>query len=175
MSTRISLVDLETTGLDATMHEIIEMGVVVFDKTTLEILATLDLRVLPEHLDRASPRALEINGYTPKGWKEAVPLSEAMTRFALVTVGSQFLAQNVVFDWAFIQEASRTTNIPLALERPTLDLPSIAWGKIPHTKVQSWSLKTLATYLGVPPEPKVHRALNGALCGYEVYKALMKL
>lgn len=170
---RIALTDLETTGLDPTIHEIVEMAVIVFDSRTLAISDTLEIRVQPTHLETASPKALEVNGYSEELWQDAVPLKDAMTRFALATAGCNFLAQNVIFDHGFIMAAANVTGTPTAFERPCLDLPSIAYGKIPHAKVQSWSLKTLATYLRIPPEPKVHRAMNGAMTAFEVYKKLM--
>ena len=168
----ISLTDLETTGLDPFSHEIIEMGCVVFDSKTLEIITTFESKIAPTHIETASTRALEVNGFLAKDWKYAPSLPYVLTQYAALTSNTVFLAQNVTFDWSFLQAASKAENIPLNFVRPTLDLPSMAVAKIPHDKMQNWSLKTLCVYLGVPPEPKVHRGINGAMTAYEVYKAL---
>lgn len=170
---KIALIDLETTGLSYRKHEIVEIGCVIFDSETLKIEKEFTTKVLPEHLETADPKALEVNGYDPEGWQiNAEPLGAALTALSLHTAGTHFMAQNVCFDWAFLQEASIKTGVPFAFERLKIDLPSIAFGKIPHDKMQSWSLKALCAYLGIPPEDKVHRALSGARKAYEVYKTL---
>lgn len=169
----ISLVDLETTGLDPRTCEIIEMAVIVFDKDTFEIDATYETKVIPRHIETADPKALLINGYRKEDWKDAISLYDAMAHLTLVTAGTQLLAQNVTFDWSFLLEAALKSGMPLTFTRPNLDLPSIAWAKIPHEKVQSWSLRTLCAYLHVRPEDKVHRAMGGASSAFNVYRKLM--
>jgi DNA polymerase III epsilon subunit-like protein len=171
----ISLTDIETTGLDPFSDEIIEIGCVVFDSESLKIITTFDSKIAPTHIETASPRALEVNGFMAKDWKCAPSLPYVLTQYAALTQGTMFLAQNVMFDWSFLLAASKAQGIPLDFKRPSLDLPSIAFGKIPHARMQNWSLKTLCAYLGVPQEPKVHRGINGAMTAYEVYKALMKI
>jgi len=171
---RISLVDLETTGLDPRICEIIEMAVIVFDADSLEEIERYETKVLPEHIETASQKALLINGYSEKDWKGAVSLRDAMKELAIRVDGTQLLAQNVVFDYGFLEAAEHETEIKLNFMRPCLDLPSIAWGIIPHEKVQSWSLKTLCAYLRVPPEDSVHRAMGGAQAAFNCYIKLMK-
>ena len=173
MKKLISLIDLETTGLDPRTAEIIEMAVIVFDAGTLEIVDSYETKVKPEHIETASEKALMINGYNEEEWKDAVSLQTAMTSLFLYVSGTQLLAQNVIFDYGFLEAAEHQTGIKLNFIRPCLDLPSIAWGIIPHDKLQSWSLKTLCAYLRIPPEPAIHRAMNGAQSAFEVYKKLM--
>ncbi len=169
----ISLVDLETTGLDPRTCEILEVAVIVFDKDTFEIKTTYEAKVKPMHIETASEKALLINGYNEEEWRNAQSLTEVMTRVAAITMGTQLLAQNVVFDYGFLEAAEHQTGITLGFHRPNLDLPSIAWAVIPHEKVQSWSLKTLCAFLHIPPEDKVHRAMGGASSAYNVYTKLM--
>lgn len=169
----ISLVDLETTGLDPRTCEIIEMAVIVFDKDTLEIVQTFETKVLPEHIETASEKALLINGYKEENWKDAISLKDAMEILKTHVDSTQLLAQNVVFDHGFLETASHQTGIALDFYRPCLDLPSIAWATIPHDKVQSWSLKTLCAYLHIPPEDSVHRAMGGASAAFNCYIKLM--
>ena len=171
----ISLTDIETTGLDPFNDEIIEIACVVFDSETCDIITTFESKIAPTHIETASPQALAVNGYDAKEWKYAPLLIDVLTQYAYLTQGTTFMAQNVTFDWSFIQSACNALSIPLTFQKTKIDLPSIAFGKIPHKKMTNWSLKTLCAYLNVPPEPKVHRAINGAMTEYEVYKALMKM
>lgn len=86
--------DTETTGLDPGEHEMIEFAAVFEGDIWLVDLrngygfrsrpttATLELKILPEHPETASPKALEITGYTPEKWaaEGAIPMSEALPR-----------------------------------------------------------------------------------------------
>ena len=51
-----AILDTETTGLDPTKHEIIEIAV-------KSPLGTFHSLVKPQRLDLAEPKALELNGY----------------------------------------------------------------------------------------------------------------
>lgn len=171
---RISIIDLETTGLDPQMHEIIEIGVVIFDDQTFKVIDQLDLRVKPAHPERGDAGAYKVNGYNKKDWNNCMDIRLALSLVKARTEGTMFCAHNMIFDWGFLEEASKQTGIPFDFDRHKIDLFTLAWAKIPHAKLQSWSLKTICTYLGIPPEPAIHRALNGALAEFEVYKKLMQ-
>lgn len=170
---KIAIVDVETTGLDPRFHEIIEIGMVVFNARTFEIIDTFEMKVKPERPEDAEPKALQVNGYNDEEWEEAGTLHDAMLMMAEKAEGAMFCAHNMVFDWGFLDEAQRKTGIELPFGRHKLDLLTLAWGRIPHHKVFSWSLKTICTYFGLPPEPKMHRALQGVLAEYMVYTKLM--
>lgn len=169
----IALIDLETTGLNGNTDEIVEIGCVVFDSKTHEIIDTLDIKVKPEHIETATPKALEVNGYTEEVWADAMSLHQAILRLSEKVQGATLMAYNVTFDWSFLKTAFEQTQIENPMHYHRLDLLSIAWAIIPHHKVQSWSLKTVSVFLGLKPEPKVHRAIHGAMCAYEVHKKLM--
>lgn len=169
----IALIDLETTGLDGNTDEIIEIGCIVFESRTMEILDTIDIKVKPEHIETASPRALEVNGYTEEAWADAMSLHQAMLLLAEKVQGATLMAYNVTFDWSFLKTAFETTGIENPMHYHRLDLLSMAWAIIPHHKVGGWALKTVCVYLGLKPEPKVHRAIHGCEASLEVYKKLM--
>lgn len=171
---KIALTDIETTGLDPSAHEIIEIGVVIFDDRTFEIYGQLDFKIKPENIAGADPKALEINGYNEKDWKDGMTLFQALSFYSEATAGCIFMAHNAMFDWGFLETAFKKENLTHSLLRHKICTVSIAWAKIPHNKVFSWSLKTLCSYLGIPPEPDVHRGINGAMSAYKVYKKLMQ-
>lgn len=170
---KIVAVDLETTGLDPLKHEIIELGFLIFCDKTFKVYGQFNLKIKPEHISSATPRALEVNGYNEKDWKDAISLREALTFFAQATDGATMVAHNISFDSIFLETSFSMLNIEHKLNYHKLCTMSIAWAKIPKGKVQSYSLKTICTYLKIPPEDKVHRAVSGAIKCYEVYKKLM--
>ncbi len=114
-----------------------------------------------------------MNGYIASQWAEAESLATVLAEFATFAKGSTLMAQNVAFDWGFLQQAENMTGITLPFSRHKVDLVTLAWLKVPPYTLRSYSLKNLCSYLNVPPEPDVHRALNGAMAAYECYKKLI--
>jgi DNA polymerase III epsilon subunit-like protein len=171
---KIAMTDVETSGDIFEIHEILEIGLVVFDPQTLEITDTLDLKTKPTHIENAVPIALQVNGYNEKDWENAVSLEEAMQLYSAKTEGCIMCAYNAAFDWGFLSMAFRKTKVGSKMDYHYLDLLSIAWAK-GLAKKEKWSLKSACELFGVPPEPPVHRAINGAMTEYELFKKLAKI
>jgi len=171
---KISIIDLETTGLDPDKHEIIEIGAVIFDDEKPGSLETVNIKVIPEHIENASPKALEVNGYKKEDWTDAVTLEKAMSILSPKVGDSIFCAHNMIFDWGFLNAACKKLFIELPFNHRKIDLFTIAWAKIDHSKMKYWNLKAICEELEIEPEPAIHRAINGAMTEYEVYKKLMK-
>ena len=173
---KIAMTDLETTGDVFGVHEILEIGLVVFDQKTFEITDTLNIKIKPLHIENAVPEALTVNGYKAEDWTEAVSLKEAMEIYAEKVKDAVFCAYNATFDWGFISDAFRTTGVinPLSTKEnhDRLDLLSIAFAK-GLDKSQSLSLRSACDMFGVPKEPTVHRAINGAETNYELFKKIV--
>jgi DNA polymerase-3 subunit epsilon len=172
---KIAMTDLETSGDVFGLHEILEIGLVVFDPITFEITDTYNQKVKPEHIENAVPAAIERNGYKKENWREAVDLEEAIKIYADKTQECIFCAYNVSFDWGFISDAFRRTGIknPMSTfeNHDRLDLLSIAWERGLKNE-NSFSLKTACKIFDVSPEPEPHSALNGAMTAYELFKKL---
>src|SRR5689334_11102429 len=103
----LAFVDIETTGTDRDVHEILEIGVVVarMKDGVLAVTGELDLKIQPKHIETAEAAALRINGYNEADWLFAVSLEEAMRVFVEKTKGAIFLAHNITFDFPFIEKA----------------------------------------------------------------------
>lgn len=169
----LAFTDLETSGDVFFEHEILEIGLVLADQKSFEILDTLDLKIKPVHIENAVPAALERNGYKPENWRNAISLKEAIEQYSGKTEGAIFCAYNATFDWGFINEAFRKTGVEDKMDYHRLDILSMLWKS--HLKgMDSWSLKKICGILGVPPEPEPHTALNGAMTAYNLFKTLMQ-
>ena len=169
----LAITDCEMTGLDPRRHEIIEIGLVLAHPRTLDIIDTLDVKVKPEHIETADPDALKINGYNEGDWKDALTLQVALAQYATKTANGIFTAQNVSSDWSFIDAAFEKTQLWNRLDYHRIDTFAIAWAKLRHSGLKEFNLVSIAEFLGVPKEPLPHRAINGAMCAYEIYKKLM--
>lgn len=168
---KIAMTDLETSGDVFGVHEILEIGLVLFNPTTFEILDSYNQKVKPTSIENAVPAALARNGFKEECWQDAVSLKEAMQIYAEKTKDAIFCAYNATFDWGFINDAFRKTGVENKMDYHRLDLLSIAWAK-GLVKNEKWNLTTACEIFGVSPEPEVHRAINGAMVDYELFKKL---
>lgn len=171
---KIAFIDFETTGLRADWHEIIEVGVVVFDDKNGRVVETFSAKVRPVYPQRIDREAQAINGYVDRKWADAPGAHETWKKFASMTKGCMLAAHNITFDYAFLQAAIKAhPELEFSFDRRKLDTISMAYVKLPGCK--DFSLKGLCRQLGLKPEPKVHEALNGAVKGYELFKKLKDL
>src|ERR1700693_1217774 len=164
----IAIVDLETSGLNPKVHEILELGMVLVDQKTLEIIDSMDVKIKPEHIETASAKALDVNGYSEEEWINAIPLRQIMISLTTKARGAIFCGQNVHFDIAFVREAFAKTGIQNNLDYHCLDLFTISYYSLRNTNLQYFNLKSVSEFLGTPVEPEPHCAFNGALSAYEV-------
>ncbi len=167
----LAIVDVETSGDDELVHEILEIGLLVVRDHTFEVLDSANWKIRPHHIKNAIPAALERNGYNELDWRDAVELSDVMPLFSQKTKDAIFTAYNVTFDWAFIKEAFRKTNVPNLMDYHRFDVLTLAWGA-GGEKLERLNLKAVSEFFGVSPEPDPHRAINGAETALAVLKKI---
>lgn len=193
--------DLETTGHDPLKrignhlirwHEIIDIGGIMVDQKTLQILATFEAKIIPKHPERCLPNL--INDYLARAmrgeWKDALPLETVIK--LLFGFINQFHAvcipggQNWFFDWNFLSVAFAWCGISEKEWRKyfhytRFDTRSMAIQELlaVHETYdpEEFSLRNgrLLERLEIEPEPEVHKAINGAMKAFEIYKKLRKL
>lgn len=176
----LAFIDLETTGLDPEKHEIIEIGAIIArqiqcaDKgCELEVIDELELKVKPEHLETSDPESLKINGYNEGDWLFAVSLQQAIKVLAEKTEGAILVAQNVSFDWSFLEKAFAKTGVANKMDFHRLDLLSMAYAKLYHNPAaQRFSLRSLCAHYEIRNE-RAHSALADIRATYEIYKKIV--
>lgn len=170
----LAFVDIETTGLDVTMHEIIEIGCVI-TTPSLEVIEEFELKIKPEHIENANPVALKINHYNEADWLDAVPLDQGMQIFAEKVKDCIMVGQNIAFDAGFIEYAFSKLDIANTMHYHRLDTISIAWAKFHDDQdLQHFSLREMCLRFGIENK-KAHTGLGDARATYELYKKLMSL
>ncbi len=177
LSQPLAFIDVETTGLNDDVAEIIELGVVIARLKDGELVVTdqLDLKIRPEHLETAEPAALRINGYNEADWLFAVDLKEAMKLFAEKTDGAIFVAHNITFDYGFIDQAFKKTGIENRMHYHKLDTIALAFSVLSENDdMNKFSLKALTEYYGIENK-KAHSAFADAYATYELFKKLFGL
>ena len=69
----LAFIDIETTGLNPEVQEIIEIGGVI-TTPDLVVVNEFEIKVKPENLAVAEPEALRINRFDPANWLFALSL-----------------------------------------------------------------------------------------------------
>jgi len=171
MIDKLAVLDLETTGLNPSKDEIIEVGIVIVGWPGIEIHRTYETKVKPSPIAVCTPGAAAVNGYDPIEWVNAPNLRDIWPTLITFLGGSKtsILAQNVTLDRGFLHEAERLLG-PLGVDYHYLDLCSMALQAFPN--IPSLSMKNIAPFLGVPEEPLPHRAINGATTAVKILRKL---
>ena len=165
-------VDIETTGLDARVHEIIEIACLVVDPKTLEVTGQYHARVQPEHIETADPKALEINGYSEEVWRDARPIGQALQEINELSPGAMFAGWNVGFDKEFIEKAAREKEMLLRYDYHWIDVMPMVYDRLFQDKrIGSLSLAQVCEALGISLE-KAHTATQDITATLAVYHFL---
>lgn len=145
-------IDTETSDLtpgdDA--GEILEIAVVISQGKEC-----YNWKVKPRHIETASPRALEVNGYTPEKWADAgaEDIAIVLPRVLALLKGQVVVGQNIAFDMAFLEYACRTCGLDprevLPDHRHRVDLVSLAFLVLTPAGLPKRSLEEVCEFLGV--------------------------
>ncbi len=181
---RLAFVDLETTGLNPIQHEIIDIGIIIaeqredlFGIRSLHYISEHEIYLIPQHIETADPKGLQVNKYAKRDWSNAVPQKEGLMEAVRILEGTIFVAQNVSFDWTFLCVSGNTydVNFDKAVYYHKLDLASMAFGKLYHDSALSrFTLRELTVHFGVINHD-AHTAIADARATFEVAKKLLEL
>jgi len=162
-------VDVETTGLDPQVQEIIEFAAVRDDTGE-----SFETKIKPSRIETASEYALKLNGYNEEDWANAPTMAEILPHIVEFLEGVVIAGQNPRFDASFINAASKEHGIDLRVDYHVIDVATLTYEHLFPCGIESLSLKNVCEFLGVAPEPSVHRALNGALTAQRIYHILLR-
>lgn len=172
--TPLCFIDLETTGLDTKQHEIIELGAIRVNPSTWEVIQELETKVRPEHIETASQKALDMNGYSVEAWAEASYPRWALSELIPLLQSSIPAGHNPRFDMGFLEAAwKKYGQKPPKIDYHLLDTVSLAMPLYLKGKVKSLKLGEVYHYLFGKDYPDPHRALSDCRASMEVAKALM--
>lgn len=152
---RFVVYDIETTGLNADRHEIIEVGALTLDRRTTvgEPFHTL---VRPRR--RIPPAASEVHGLTDADVRDAPAIEAVLPAFLRYVSDATLVGHNVIeFDNVFVNRALRRA-LRRRLLQPSLDTLELARRLYPRG---AHSLAALAERFGLGGDV-AHRALADA-------------
>ena len=175
----ILFVDLETTGLDMDKHEIIEIGCLLVDGKSLEILDKYHARINPEHLETGDPEGLKISGYSAGEWRDAKPLKETLKDISKLAPNAMVAGWKVDFDWWFLDKYFKKFGIKYSFDYHLIDVISIAYEHFrERNQPEELSLGDVCKLLKVPihkghSEGEGHNAMDDIVATYRVFKKLV--
>jgi len=170
--------DLETTGLDARKHVVIDIGFQIIDLSMQTKLSSYQALIRPseEEWNRHDPISLSINGYdwetVAKGKSRTLVAEEIKNLFALFEIQrgkALYICQNPAFDRQFFMQIIDASEqeallwpyhwLDLASMYFALEVQKLEGQGLPETF--SVSKDNIAMTLGLPKESTPHLASQG--------------
>lgn len=167
-----AFIDIETTGLSPKKHEIIEFAALKHFPEEDEV-EFLELKILPEHIETAHPKALAINGYTEEAWIDAIPMGGAITQIVKFLEGTVIIGHNIRFDTNFIKVAVKRHNTS-RLPFYTIDTLDLCREHLAAMGLRKFSLSNVCDFLGISNQG-AHTALADVVRCKEVFDRLVNL
>jgi DNA polymerase III epsilon subunit-like protein len=176
------VLDIETTGLDPIRHSIIEIAAIDFNNHQYQFNEKCQIWPGAE-IDFT---ALEINGFSKDEIEDTSLLTqeELLFKFKIwsdIIEDKTIAGQNVDFDISFLNESSKRCGLFYNFGKRKVDQHSIAYVHLlkrnikPPLKdrISDLSGDYIMDYVGLPREPRPHRAFNGAKFTIEAMSRLI--
>jgi ATP-dependent DNA helicase DinG len=164
-------IDTETTHLETGKGEIVEFALIV-DTQHKRNFETISYRIKPDHIESASKKALEINGYTEHGWRGAKSAEIAVhdMYLRLCVKNTIIVGHNVGFDLKHLNYLFNRYGYK-SIGYRTIDTKALALEHLPFLK--SYSMDTLRSFFGLSKIGS-HRALKDTLDCRILYYILIR-
>ena len=170
----LSVIDVETTGLDPRKNAMIEVGVVKLSADTLEEIDTYSSLIKLDPTALVEPRAMAVNRINTADLETSPELKDVMICVSHFIMGTVLTGHNVQFDRGFLMAAFEKAGVQCPqIEYHSLDTASLAWPLLRQGKVPGVSLKHLADYFNLSRENE-HRALFDARRTAALLRILLK-
>lgn len=162
---RYSIIDIETTGGNASRDKITEIAIYVHDgeKVVDEFVSLVNPECLiPPYISR-------LTGITDEMVADAPKFYEIAKQIVKVTDGSVFVAHNAAFDYSFVREEFKSLGFNFS--KDYLCTVKLSRKLIPGFR--SYSLGNLCADLGINLENR-HRASGDALATVKLFEMLLQ-
>lgn len=173
---RLCFVDLETTGLDETVHHIIEIALI---RTALDgaFTSRFSCLILPPPLAETTvdPIAREVNSYDREKWiaRGARPLARVWGEIQAHLAGAIPAGQNTDFDLRFLTAAAKRFDDELSCDYHRIDVAQLAMPWYVRGQLERVKLEHLCKFFDVENE-KAHSAMSDCEAARCVYIEIMR-
>jgi len=169
-------VDCETSGLEPTVQEILELAAVRVTHDFSREVGSFERKCRMQHPELAESKALEINRYSAEEWKYADPILLALVDYTDLVGDNECIVvgQNPSFDVGFLKEAFKREGIPYPNTKYLLDTASIAWSLCVRGHIDRINLETICKAYDIPNDGS-HRAMADVRRTMAAYRHLLGL
>jgi len=165
---RYVVVDVETTGLSAAEHEIIEIGAILVSERQIKA----EYHSLVKAKASIPPSIQAMTGITDELLgSEGRELATVLTELLAFVGDLSVVSHNVDFDYSFLRATCDRCALPL-FSNPCID--TIALARRLVDDVNNYKLATLVDYFGIETEG-MHRSIADCLTTKQLYEKLMQL
>lgn len=158
--------DLETTGTIPGFHEITELGF------SHDIKGEWSIRVQPEHMERADPKALEISHYNERDWAGAPSLVQVWPRVCEWLEDTIIIGHNLArFDLPMLEGEARMKKLDFGpIPRAWEDTRGLAMTHLIKKGLKRTSLSAVCDFYGISNEGEHHALEDVRRCKQVYYK-----
>lgn len=143
----LAFIDTETTGLDPSIHEIIEFAIIRED--TEGFVEEWSTQIRPTHIETADPEALRINGYNTEAWAHAPTFDLAAEFISRMLDGCVLVGHNIAFDALFLTEEFKRTDIEFWRPKHKIDTVTLVYEHLIPCGLQGIALDKVRAFLGL--------------------------
>jgi DNA polymerase III epsilon subunit family exonuclease len=156
--------DIETTGFDPAVDEILEIGFVFFTLEKNKIKLGKEYTWLFKPKQAVTQIILGLTGITQEELDKGVEINDCLQEIQTLLKGAIIVGHNINFDLGFLR------SLGLQFESGEIDTLDLAQFILPTH--QSYNLENLMHYFGVP-HTEAHRALADAKATVKVLQGLL--
>ncbi len=156
---KVAVLDTETTGINPDVHEIIQIGILVYNGFGGDLIEELNYKIQPRNIESASAEALQVNGYTEEGWKDARKIEDVIEDIKLtLNKADVLIGHNLIFDINFVNKTFEEANQAIPSWPPYYDTKSMA-RELRGNNSWNTSLDRLCESYNINFEGRAHTAI----------------
>ena len=147
----VVFLDTETTGLDPDTSTILEIAMIRREGDGTESRFHTRIKPTKGELEKAHPKALEINGYAANSqlWESAPPMRIAAPMMANFLSGAKTLCgHNVSFDETMIKASMKRHGVRRKIPYHKIDTVTLAYEHLHRVGLQRMGLDRIRSFLG---------------------------
>lgn len=174
----ITVMDTETTGLKHSSHEIIEIALISYvigENGERYVTKSFSTKVKPRHIERASPRALEINHYDEAEWATAPDIANVLpTIKKFIDESDIMIGQNLIFDLRFVSDAFEKNDLEAPKYPAYIDTKAMADVLRGSNKIERSSMDYLCKHYNIDFTGNAHSAMTDCERTMKVWDKLLE-
>jgi len=165
-------IDLEMTGLDSRIHEIVEVAALVVRQSDFAILNSYYTKVIAEHPETAHPESIKIINYSPAVWKDAVPLKQVLLELSALAPDCILAGWSVQNEWDFLVAALDKYQLPYFFDYHLLEVWALAYSRLRlHPGVKKLDIQETCNIFDIAVER--HKPDSDIRATYEIFTKLV--